>query len=222
MVDPIRDLFYLSSAVPDRGTGAEAAAVLGELEDAFRSRARTPRLEFIEDLSPELPAVLDERGWQRTERIPVLTCDHDGLRVPAAPAGLEVATPPPERARDFLMVQRIAFEDDGPITDDELERWHSRAERSVRVVAIRDGVLVGTAIAVGPVEGVVEIVGVATLPEHRRQGIAGVLTAVATAQAFERGGELAWLSAADDAAARIYERAGYARVATQVGYNAAA
>src|SRR3954468_19983663 len=85
LVDPLRDSYYVSFAVPAPGTGAEMDA-LDELEEAFRARARIPRLEFFEDLSPELPAVLEARGWRLTERIPILTCEPDALR----------SSPPPD------------------------------------------------------------------------------------------------------------------------------
>ena len=210
----------MSYGVPDPGTGRAAEDAIAELESAFRERDRTPRAVFIEELSPELPAVLESRGWRVTERIPVLTCSPDELRRPPWPSGLRVEEARPEHAHEYLTVQRIAFLDDEPITEEELERWRRRdGSGAVRVLGIRDDVMVGTAIAVPPADGVVELVGVGTLPEHRRQGIAGVLTAEATRLAFDRGAELAWLSAADDTAARIYERAGFARVATQVGFN---
>lgn len=74
----------------------------------------------------------------------------------------------------------------------------------------------------GPVAGgtaspradVAELTGIATLPAHRRRGIELAITAALTAEVRRRGVELVFLSAADDAVARIYERAGFRRFAT--------
>ncbi len=220
----MRETFYLSSAVPDPGTGADAAGALPELEEAFRARGRTPRLEFIEDLSPELPPLLEAHGWRLTERIPVLICEPAELQQPDPPAGVAIESfepdSPPQRIRRFMLTQREAFDDDEPITDEEIARWARRGTGSVRVAATSGEEVLGTAVALPQVDGVIEIVGVATLPAHRRRGIAGAVTADATARAFAAGAQVAWLSAADEAAARIYQRAGYRIVATQVGYNA--
>src|SRR3954465_15376079 len=125
LVDPLRDSYYVSYAVPDPGTGAETDA-LDELEQAFRARGRIPRVEFLEDLSPELPAVLEARGWRRTERIPVLTCVPHGLRRPPLPDGLEILEAAAEHASEHLQVQRDAFGDEDPVTDAELARWGGR------------------------------------------------------------------------------------------------
>ena len=159
MIDPLRALYYLSMAVPEPGTGAAAAATLAELEEVFRSRDRTPRTEFIEDLSPGLPAVLEARGWTLTERVPVLTCDPGGTAPPgAARAGLEIepvgAEATDARIRDFLLCQREAFGDTDALTVEEIERWRARAVNGVRVAGLRDGVVAGTAVAIAPVDGV--------------------------------------------------------------------
>ena len=64
-----------------------------------------------------------------------------------------------------------------------------------------------------PVDGVTEIVGVATLPSARRQGIGAALTAALSADALAAGVRLVFLSAADDDVARMYERLGFRRIA---------
>src|SRR4051812_11617651 len=162
LVDPLRDSYYVSYAVPDPGTGAETDA-LDELEQAFRARARIPRLEFLEDLSPELPAVLEARGWRLTERIPVLTCEPGRLRRSPPPGELEIVTAAAEHAHEHLQVQRTAFGDDDAITEEEIERWRERNADWIRLAGLRDGRIVGVASAAPPVGGTAELVGIATL-----------------------------------------------------------
>jgi predicted GNAT family acetyltransferase len=60
-----------------------------------------------------------------------------------------------------------------------------------------------------PVGEVSEVVGVATLPAFRRQGWAGAVTHALVADARERGVRTVFLSAADDAVARVYQRVGF-------------
>jgi len=75
----------------------------------------------------------------------------------------------------------------------------------------------GELVAVGshqPVSGISEVVGVATLPAFRRRGIGAALTNRLVEDALARDVETVFLSAGDDAVARVYERAGFWRVGT--------
>lgn len=82
------------------------------------------------------------------------------------------------------------------------------------------------AVVIDPVDGVVarggyqavlgaaEIVGVATLPSARRQGHAAAVTAALARHALDRGNDVVFLSAADEAVARTYARIGFRRIGT--------
>jgi ribosomal protein S18 acetylase RimI-like enzyme len=59
---------------------------------------------------------------------------------------------------------------------------------------------------------VAEITGVGVLPARRRSGLGGAVTAALAADAVQRGVGTVFLSAADDAVARIYMRIGFRRV----------
>jgi predicted GNAT family acetyltransferase len=61
---------------------------------------------------------------------------------------------------------------------------------------------------------VAEIVGVATLPAVRRQGLGGAVTALLVEHALSIGVETVFLSAASDDVARVYERLGFRRTGT--------
>lgn len=65
-----------------------------------------------------------------------------------------------------------------------------------------------------PIGAVTEVVGVATLPAARRRGLAAAVTHALVADALGRGCEVVFLSAGDDAVARIYARLGFRRAAT--------
>jgi ribosomal protein S18 acetylase RimI-like enzyme len=59
-----------------------------------------------------------------------------------------------------------------------------------------------------------ELAGIAVLPRARRQGLGEAVTSLLTRDACDRGLETIFLSAQDDAVARIYERVGFVRVGT--------
>ncbi|MGW1198009.1 GNAT family N-acetyltransferase [Streptomyces sp. NPDC002536] len=84
----------------------------------------------------------------------------------------------------------------------------------VLVAALRDG----TVLCSGqhqPVGSVSEVAGIGTLPTERRRGLALAVTAALVADARQRlGVETVFLSAGDDAVARVYARAGFRRIAT--------
>jgi predicted GNAT family acetyltransferase len=87
-----------------------------------------------------------------------------------------------------------------------------RERRSVLAVLDdgRDGV-----VATGwhqPIGDTTEIVGVATLPTHRRRGAAAEVVERLLHDARVHGCTLALLSASDDAVARVYEHLGFTRL----------
>jgi ribosomal protein S18 acetylase RimI-like enzyme len=66
----------------------------------------------------------------------------------------------------------------------------------------------------GPRGDATELTGIAVLPRARRQGVGAAITAALVADARARGVRTVFLSAQDDAVARIYERVGFVRVGT--------
>ena len=65
-----------------------------------------------------------------------------------------------------------------------------------------------------PVGGVTEIVGVATLPAMRRQGLGGAVTGALVEDALAHGAETVFLSAGSDEIARVYARLGFRQIGT--------
>jgi predicted N-acetyltransferase YhbS len=89
--------------------------------------------------------------------------------------------------------------------------------RTVMAVALEDGapVAVGSHQPVRLDDGseVSEVVGVATLPRLRARGLGAGLASALVAHARETA-DLVFLTAGDDDVARVYERVGFARLAT--------
>ncbi|MEU2350662.1 GNAT family N-acetyltransferase [Modestobacter sp. NPDC049651] len=115
-------------------------------------------------------------------------------------------------------VPAVAAADPGPaeVPPTAVLRERVASGRTVLMVAVEDG----EPVAVGahqPVtvdgEETSEVVGVATLPRYRGRGLGAGLTS-ALAEHARQTADLVFLSAGDDDVARVYERAGFARVAT--------
>jgi ribosomal protein S18 acetylase RimI-like enzyme len=106
-------------------------------------------------------------------------------------------------------------ERDAATDDTGLDFLRERMRRGLTVTIVAEGEY-GPAAAGQhqPVEGVTEIVGVATLPAVRRQGLAGAVTGALVEDALERGVETVFLSAGSDDITRVYSRLGFRRVGT--------
>jgi ribosomal protein S18 acetylase RimI-like enzyme len=106
--------------------------------------------------------------------------------------------------------QRAALADATAVA---LQRERINSGRTVMSVALLDGQPVGIG-SHQPVGPVTEITGVGVLPAFRRRGIAMAVTAHLVDGALQRGVETVFLSAADEATARVYARIGFSTIAT--------
>jgi predicted N-acetyltransferase YhbS len=145
------------------------------------------RLYVVGADDPELP---------RYERVTAIAFAHPGGRADVREAPLDRS--PEAAARTTALRERIA------------------AGRTVMIVAVENGepVAVGSHHPVD-VDGdeVSEIAGVATLPRLRGRGLGAGLASALSAHARETA-DLVFLTAGDDDVARVYERVGFARLAT--------
>ena len=138
----------------------------------------------------------DDPDLPRYERVTAIAFASPGGRADVRQAPFDAS--PEAAARTALLRERIA---DG---------------RTVLMVAVADGepVAVGSHHPVD-VDGteVSEVAGVATLPRLRGRGLGAGLASALVAHARETA-ELVFLTAGDDDVARVYERVGFARLAT--------
>jgi predicted GNAT family acetyltransferase len=83
----------------------------------------------------------------------------------------------------------------------------------VAVAVAGSGDVVGAGLWPAPKAGLVEVLGIAVLPEHRGRGLAGSLASVLTGEALRRGHQ-PFLQVEQDEPERIYERLGYRVIGT--------
>jgi GNAT superfamily N-acetyltransferase len=201
----------------------------------LQSTAGVPAaLEWIPERSPGTAAVARAAGLA-VEELPLLVAaDPVQLLLPAGVQLYLVGADDPELPRyqqvavvAFAHPQQVAAHAGPPgnavpgvdplaAARTAVLRERIAAGRTVLMVAVEDGepVAVGSHQPVD-VDGteVSEIVGVATLPRFRGRGLGAGIAAALAAHARESAG-MVFLAAGDDDVARVYERVGFARLAT--------
>jgi predicted N-acetyltransferase YhbS len=198
------------------GPPVTAADVRGAL--ALQADAGQPLgLQWVWESSPDVAAAARAAGLE-LEELPLLVAADPvelvlppGVRLyvvgaedPELPRYQEIAAAAPAsaegRARTAVLRERIA------------------AGRTVLMVAVEHGEPVGVG-SHHPVvvegEEVSEVTGVATLPRLRGRGLGAGIASALVAHARESA-HLVFLTAGDDDVARVYERVGFARLATTV------
>jgi GNAT superfamily N-acetyltransferase len=227
---PIGDPAWPYPARPRPGAGPvtvdDVDAVVALQEEAGLPAA----LEWILERSPGAAAAATKVGLSVDELPLLVAVDPVELLLPAGVRLYVVGAEDPELPR-YQRVAAIAFAHPGGRTDvreaplDTSEEAQARTAvlreriatgRTVMMVAVENGVPV----AVGShqpvdVDGteVSEVVGVATLPRLRARGLGAGMASALVAHARETA-DLVFLTAGDDDVARVYERVGFARLAT--------
>jgi len=209
------DAWYLSYATPVEDLGEDADRALAGVMRRFAERGRAVSLEWIEELTPGLDEVAVRAGLPTPDAEPLLTVTPDDLLLPDVPGAAPRVVPADGDVWAVREVAHTAFPEIGPISDADVGRVADEIRAGQRVQVAVD--IDGRPVAVGDhsaAMGVVEITGVATLPAYRRRGLGGLITATLAADAFARGCDVVYLTAASDDAARVYERVGFRRIAT--------
>jgi predicted N-acetyltransferase YhbS len=198
---------------------------------ALQASAGLPgALEWVPERSPETAAAARTAGLT-VEELPLLVAvDPVELLLPAGVRLYVVGADDPQLPR-YQRVAATAFAHPGGPADvldvpldtsagararTEVLRERIATGRTVMMVAVEDGqpVAVGSHQPVD-VDGaeVSEVVGVATLPRLRGRGVGAGVASALVAHATETA-DTVFLAAGDDDVARVYERVGFARLAT--------
>jgi ribosomal protein S18 acetylase RimI-like enzyme len=219
-------------ARPRRGSRSPVtAAAIRAVRARQRELIIPESFEWIRQVAPEMTAAAADAGLE-VHRHPLMVLA--GLPpVSALPPGITVrvvAPSDPELDRIWA-VPAVAFGqpgtavgEAGPAERDKIAADHDggtiamlrerlRSGQSVLAAAFgQDGPL--AAGSCQTVDGVAEITGVGVLPASRRQGLGAAVTALLAADARSRGVHTVFLSASDDAVARIYARIGFRAIGT--------
>jgi GNAT superfamily N-acetyltransferase len=223
---PIGEPAWPYPARPRPGAGPVTADdVRGAL--ALQDAAGVPgALEWIPERSPEIAAAARAAGLAVDELPLLVAADPVEVLLPIGVRLYLVGADDPQLAR-YQLVAATAFAGAGegglPLDVSAVAeartavlRERIAAGRTVMMAAVEDG----EPIAVGShqpvdVDGteVSEVVGVATLPRLRGRGVGAGVASALVAHARETA-DVVFLAAGDDDVARVYERVGFARLAT--------
>jgi GNAT superfamily N-acetyltransferase len=202
-----------SFAMPD----SPAAATVGSLREVtstLLSRQRIPAISAIEGYAPGLSDALEGAGYRESARKAIMVYEGAPAQTPPRSARLGIqmldARASLAAIRENLAINIAGFEsDEPPPTEDDARAFARLLTRARAFTVTLRGKPVAAALMEAPVDGVTELVGVATLPAYRRRGIAAVLVAHMARQAQALGVEVVFLRPISEASARIYARAGF-------------
>jgi ribosomal protein S18 acetylase RimI-like enzyme len=205
-------------------------AAVERLRERQRELGVPEALEWVDEIAPDLLAVVRQSGLPVLEcplmvlhepmpmaealdvTVRILGADDPALAPAAAVAAVSFAAGGVDVGSDGTRERDVRV---AAMTEADLERRRDRVRRGLTVSAVaedKNGPLASGSHQ--PVDGVTEIVGVATLPAARRRGLGAAITAALVADAQQRGVDVIFLSAGSEAVARIYERVGFRRIAT--------
>ena len=243
----------MSMAVPVATPGERQTAysAIEELRDDFRRAQRSLRFELFDRYLPGHASILDSCGFENDGIDPILILTRSAgitgstSTRPESARSLSLGVErrlihsddPLSTFRDFVHASRLAFGPmPGGVPEEEEAIAVSRdlARGRIRCAAITiNGRIVSVATAVG-VGAAVELAGVGTIPEFRRQGYAEAVSTLLiddtfsrscstsdTASASDRSVEpIVWLTAGSDDAERVYRKAGFVRIgANQINFR---
>jgi predicted N-acetyltransferase YhbS len=227
---PIGDPAWPYPARPRTGAGPVTADDVRAAVALQDEQGLPAALEWVPECSPETAAAARAAGLT-VEELPLLVAaDPVEVLLPVGVRLYVVGADDPQLPR-YQRVTATAFANPGGAADvddvplDASDEARARTDvlreriasgRTVMMVAVENGrpVAVGSHQPVD-IDGteVSEVIGVATLPRLRGRGLGAGMASALVAHATETA-DMVFLAAGDDDVARVYERVGFARLAT--------
>jgi hypothetical protein len=181
--------------------GVPGAAELDEIERAFAGRATAVQVELAHLGDPAIAEVLTGRGYRLVSFENVSGRHLPAELPPTTPIDVEVRLSGDDEFQAWLDVvaEGVAEADTEGVASheqfareviDNAERDLAAAAGTVRYAAVREGVLAGGA-SLHIAEGIAQLGGAATAPQHRHRGIHTALVSVRLADAAAAGCDIA-------------------------------
>jgi predicted N-acetyltransferase YhbS len=227
---PIGEAAWPYPARPRSGAGAVTVEDVRAAVALQHAAGLPAAVEWVPELSPGTAAAARAAGLT-VEELPLLVAmDPVELLLPVGVDLYVVGADDPRLAR-YQWVAATAFAYPGAASDVCDVPEDISAETRARTAALRERIAAGRTVMMVAVENdepvavgshqpvdvdgteVSEVVGVATLPRLRGRGLGAGITSALVAHAKETA-DMVFLAAGDDDVARVYERVGFARLAT--------
>lgn len=211
----------LALDVPFTGPDVEA------VRDRQRELGVPQAIEWMHEITPSLVDAARADGMSVAQCpvlvLPAVAAGSDsGFKVQPPPSfeipdnRVEVLSADSPRLADVVGAIEAGFQDEDEfVAADPGHRVDQMRKGLLVMVAAYDesGALVGGG-SHSPRGTTTELTGIAVLPRARRRGLGAAITHALVNDAIDRGIETVFLSAQDDAVARVYERVGFVRVGT--------
>jgi len=202
-----------SFAIPDVPVDKAIDQVVTELQVYAKARSIPTRVRCIEEYIPEFVAALRRAGFGEVWRQPIMSATPDTLIDPDPIPGLTFVVlssdSPLEDVRMGWITDQRGFDEEPSDDPAEIEKFRRSLTNGRAVVANMDGVPAAAAMFTDIRKDVAELIGISTVAEFRRRGIAAAVSAHATRTAFDMGADLVYLTTQSEAAARVYQRIGF-------------
>jgi ribosomal protein S18 acetylase RimI-like enzyme len=203
-------------------TEAETVKGIAKLRSTFKKHKAKFEIEYNESAFPQVGPWLETAGFKLRERNPLMCCRPEGFK-PFVASEVELTRlTSTSKAAELEAFQRQRLTDGGEMEREmpPIERLHKElaVTSSVFLLAWLDWEPAGTGVS-HSLKGAAEIVGVVTRKDMRRRGVAATVTSALVARHFESGGDFAFLDAASDEAAKVYEKLGFTRFGAQLVYR---
>ena len=204
-------------------TESETLKALTKLRSTFKRHKVPLEIEYNEELFPKVGKWLEGAGLKLVERNSLMSCRPESFKPFATPEEVHLTQLSSAAApAELEAFQAIRWTDGGEIDRPAppVERLRADMSRatSVFLLAWLEWEPVGTGVS-HSLKGAAEIVGVVTRKDRRRRGIAAAITSELVRRHFANGGDFAFLDAANDDAARVYERLGFSRFGANLVYR---
>jgi ribosomal protein S18 acetylase RimI-like enzyme len=219
--DPTQNPDY-QFVIPEQRLVAGVQQVVTELQVYAARQKIAARAQFVEEHMPAFADGLREAGFRESWRNPIMITTADTLSQPNTPE-LSFRSLSFESSsaliRECWEINMRGFGREAEANDEAIQEFQNRLITGRAFIARLGEVAVGSGMYTEIWRHTTEMVGIATLPEYRRQGIAAALTAHAADAAFASGVDLVFLTTASEEAARVYERIGFQRKGALVQFS---
>jgi ribosomal protein S18 acetylase RimI-like enzyme len=200
----------------------ETARAVAGLRSVFQQRNAELEIEYNEALYPQVSTWLEAAGLTFAERNPLMACRPDAFKPFSAVNVTVRRLTTSSDAADLQAFQTLRWtnggDDDRAVPTADVLRKDLASATSAYLLAWIDGERAGTGVS-HALRGAAEIVGVVTRVDKRRMGIAATVTSDLVTRHFASSGDFVFLDAANEEAARVYERLGFKRFGDNVVYR---
>lgn len=219
------DLPYLNYSIPTKVIDENIASEYSKIEQIFKENHRKVRFEFLEEYNPLLPSLLSSVGLTEEYRTDFMICTESDFIQPISIDGFLISTVNScstiQQLKEFKLVQELSFNKNATLRLESVDERNvlERIGSGSGFTGYLNNISVCASQYTAILDGITELVGIATLPDFRCRGLGAAISAAATQFAFSKGANIVCLSAADERAGSVYTNIGFRKIATMLAYS---